>query len=400
MTHATRERPESAIDLWSDEAILDPYPLYRELRDLAGAVWLSGHEMFVLTRYDDVRDALMRWHPFSSAHGVMMNPQMNEVMRGIMLCSDPPEHDQLRAVAKRPLAPRELRELEPEVRREATALVDRVIAMGTFDAATDLAQHLPVTLVSDLVGLPEEGREQMLEWAAANFNCFGPMNARAEASFPVLQGAVAYSTDPTLRERLKPGGWAARLFEAAENGEIPEEQAGKMLNDYWAPSLDTTILAITSAVRLFGEHPDQWDLVREDPSLMPHALNEVVRLESPIQSFSRLLVEDHEVDGVLMPAGSRVVVVYASGNRDERKWSDPDRFDVLRKPADHLAFGFGEHRCMGAPLARLEAGAVLTALAERVERFELGEREPLMNNVLHGLRRLEVTVHRGVGVPR
>lgn len=124
--------------------------------------------------------------------------------------------------------------------------------------------------------------------------------------------------------------------------------------DYWAPSLDTTILAITSAVRLFGEHPDRWDLVREDPALIPHAFNEVVRMESPIQMFSLLLVEDHEVDGVLMPAGSRVIVVYASANRDERKCEDPERFDVLRRPTDHLAFGAGEHQCMGMPLARLE----------------------------------------------
>jgi cytochrome P450 len=384
--------PESTIDLWSDEGILDPYPLYRQLRDIPGAVWLPKYEMFILTRYADVREALEKWHPFSSAHGVMMNQPMNEVMRGILLCSDPPLHDQLRGVARRPLMAKEIKALEPDIQAEAEQLVERLVEQGTFDAATDLAQHLPVTIVSNLVGLPEEGRENMLDWAAANFNCFGPMNERAQESFPILQGAVEYSSDPTLRERLKPGGWAARLFEAADHGELPLDQPGKMLNDYWAPSLDTTILAITSAVRLFGEHPDQWDIVRENPSLIPHAFNEVVRLESPIQNFSRLLVDDYEVDGVTMRSGARVVVSYGSANRDERKWEDPERFDVTRKPTDHLAFGFGEHQCMGMPLARLEARAVLAALAKRVARFELGEREPLMNNILHGLTRLEVTV--------
>jgi cytochrome P450 len=115
-----------------------------------------------------------------------------------------------------------------------------------------------------------------------------------------------------------------------------------MLNDYWAPSLDTTIMAIGSAVRLFAEHPGQWDLVRADPRLISHAINEVLRLESPIQMFSRLLTDDYQLDGVTLPAGERVVVVFASANRDERKWDDPDRFDVRRRPSDHVAFGWGQ----------------------------------------------------------
>lgn len=232
----------------------------------------------------------------------------------------------------------------------------------------------------------------MLDWARANFNCFGPMNARTEKSLPVLQDAIAYSTDPTLRQRVRPGGWAARLYEAADAGEIPQEQAGIMLNDYWAPSLDTTIMAIGSAIRLFAEHPDQWDLVRADPRLISHAINEVVRLESPLQMFSRLLTDDYEMDGETLPKGSRVVVIFASANRDGRKWDNPERFDILRKPSDHLAFGWGEHQCMGMPLARLEMRALLTALASRVRRFEISAMEPLMNNVLHGPRKLDVTV--------
>jgi cytochrome P450 len=384
--------PESNLDLWSDEAILDPYPRYRELRDTAAAVWLARYGMFALTRYADVRDALQQWHPYSSAHGVMMNDHTNEALRGIMLCSDPPEHDLLRGIAQRPMMPREIKLLEPLINEEAEKLADRLTAKGSFDAATELAHHLPLTIVSRLVGLPEEGREQMLDWARANFNCFGPMNARTERSLPVLRDAMAYSTDPTLRQRLKPGGWAAQLYQAADAGEIPHEQAGAMLNDYWAPSLDTTIMAIGSAIRLFGEHPHQWDLLRENPRLVSHATNEVVRLESPIQMFSRLLVDDYQVDGAALPMGSRVVVVFASANRDERKWEDPERFDIHRKPSDHVAFGWGEHQCMGMQLARLEMRALLTALAPRVRRFEIATMEPLMNNVLHGPRTLQVTV--------
>ncbi len=172
-----------------------------------------------------------------------------------------------------------------------------------------------------------------------------------------------------------------------------------MLNDYWAPSLDTTIMAIGSAIRLFAEHPGQWDLVRADPRFISHAINEVLRLESPIQMFSRLLTDDYQSDGVTLPKGERVVVVFASANRDERKWDDPDRFDVRRRPSDHVAFGWGEHQCMGMSLARLEMRALLGALASRVRRFEITAMEPLMNNVLHGPRKLEVTLADRVRLP-
>ena len=392
MTLDAAAAPASDVDLYSDAALLDPYPAYQRLREAGPAVWLRTYGMYAISRYEDVRRALLNAEVFSSAHGVMMNERINETLRGIMLCTDAPEHRLLRDVARRPLAHHELRNVEAELEAEAVALVDRLVRQGTFEAVGDLAQHLPMAVVSRLVGLPEEGRERMLEWAAANFNCFGPLNERAMQSFPVLDQAVRYSTDPTLRSRLKPGGWAARLFDAADGGEIPHERAAVMLNDYWGPSLDTTIHGITSAIWLFARHPQQWDLVRASPSLLPHAVNEVMRLESPIQGFSRFVTQDTTIDGVAVPAGSRVILLFGSANRDERKWEDPERFDVTRRPSDHLAFGYGEHQCMGMPLARLEMRVLLEALARRVRQFELGRSDRALNNVLRGFARLDVTV--------
>jgi cytochrome P450 len=384
---------ESDIDLWTDEALLDPYPLWRELRDTGPVVRLSKFGVWAMPRYKDVREALVNWEVFSSAEGVCLNEQMNEMLRGILLHTDPPEHGVLRRVLRRPLGPHELKELEPEIAAEADALVERLAERGTFDAATELAQHLPLEIVSKRVGLPEDGRENMLEWAAANFNSLGPMNRRTEESLPKVAEAVEYMFDPCLAGRLAPGGWAARLWEAASEGAIPPEKAPVLLADYWAPSLDTTIFATSSAIWLFAQHPDQWQLVRDDPSLIPHAINEIVRLESPIPQFSRVTTRDHDVDGVRLPAGSRVLMMFGSANRDERKWEDPERFDVRRKPTDHLAFGRGEHNCAGQGLARLEIKALLTALARRVERFELRACERAKNNMLRGIARLEVTIH-------
>jgi cytochrome P450 len=385
--------PVSDIDLFSDEALLDPYPHYDVLRELGSAVWLSRFGLYILTRFDDVRGALGRPEIFSSAQGVMMNERMNETLRGIVLCSDDPEHERMRKVLIAPLLPRALQELRDRITGEAEALIERLVTKKRFDAATELAQHLPVTIVSELVGLPEEGRERMLLWAQANFDCFGPMNQRTTDAFPIVEEMVRFAFTECVPGKLKPDGWAARIWAAAERGDIRPEQCPVMMNDYMGPSLDTTIFATQAAIRLLAENPDQWDLIRETPSLIPNAVNEVVRLESPIQNFSRVTTQPFELDGVTLPAGARVIMSYGAANRDPRKWDDPARFDVQRRAMDHLGFGHGVHQCIGNNLARMEIAALLTALARRVRRIELHGAERCLNNVLRGHNRLDVTVH-------
>jgi len=386
------EAPESDYDPYADAALLDPWPGYRQLRDAGPAVWLPQYEMFALTRHSSVRDALRDWETFSSAYGVMMNEEMNQVLRGNTLCSDGTDHDALRRVLIKPLRPRELSDLTEDITREAERVVDRVVAQGSFDAAAELAHHLPLAIVSNLVGLPEVGRERMLVWAAALFNCIGPRNERTVSAFPVLEEMVGYASTQAVRGKLKPGSWAEALRDAADRGEIPREALPVMMIDYMAPSLDTTIFAITSAVWLFAQHPDQWDLVRQHPSLIPGAMNEVLRMEAPIQDFSRLAISDYNMDGVSIPAGSRAIAFYGAANRDEREYPDPDRFDVRRGPANHLAFGTGPHVCVGVYLARMEMTALFTALARRVRRFSLGDTERALHNILRGFTKLDVAV--------
>jgi cytochrome P450 len=323
----------------------------------------------------------------------MMNARMNDMLRGIVLCSDDPEHAAMRRVLIAPLMPRELRLLTEKITTEADALIERLVAKKRFDAATELAQYLPVTIVSELVGLPEDGRERMLDWAAANFDCFGPINRRTEAAFPIVEEMVNFAFTQCVPEKLKPGSWAARIWEAADRGEIRHEQCPVMMNDYMGPSLDTTIFATGAAIMLLATNPDQWDILRGNPGLIPNAVNEVVRIESPIQNFSRVATVDYEVDGLILEAGSRVIVSYGAANRDPRKWENPDRFDVNRRAMDHVGFGHGVHQCIGNNLARMEITALLTALARRVERLELHGSERHINNVLRGFRHLDVSVH-------
>jgi cytochrome P450 len=396
--NSTMNAPTSTLDPYTDQALLNPWPPYRELREMGPAVWLEKYRMFALTRYDVVVKALRDWDAFPSSFGVMMNDDMNQVLRGNTLCSDGDVHNRLRRVVMRPLTPVALKSLEDEVEREAAWVVDRLCAKGRFCAAGELATYLPVTIVSNAVGLPEEGRERMMEWSIGMFNCFGPLNERARNAMPVLSEMMHYARTHAVPGKLKPRSWAEAIHDAAAAGEVPAEAVPVMMIDYMGPSLDTTIFAISSGVWLFAKHPDQWDLIRDDPSLIPGAINEILRIEAPIQGFSRYVARDYDLEGVLLPEGSRTIVFYGAANRDPLQFPQPDRFDVQRDNAGrHMAFGAGPHRCLGSNLAKLEMRALFTALARRVKRFHIEAEERALNNVLRGFGKLIVTIEQADG---
>jgi cytochrome P450 len=166
-----------------------------------------------------------------------------------------------------------------------------------------------------------------------------------------------------------------------------------MMIDYMGPSLDTTIFGIASGVWLFANYPDQWDLLRADPSLIPSAINEILRMEAPVQGFSRYVARDYDLDSVALQQGSRAIMFYGAANRDPRQFSDPDRFDIRRDNAGrHLAFGTGPHMCLGMNLARLEMRALFRALARKVKRFHIEAEQRALNNILRGFSKLIVTV--------
>jgi cytochrome P450 len=299
----------------------------------------------------------------------------------------------MRSIIRTPLAVPALQRIAPVIEAEAEQLVARLMEKRSFEAMQDCARHLPVTIVSRLVGLPEDGRANMLRWASATFDALGTMNGRGREALPHIQEFHSYCADPRTLEGLSPEGWAAAIWSAADRGQIPEAKCAAMMRDYISPSLDTTIFAIGSLIWLFGHYPGQWDKVRADETLIPGAINEAIRLESPIRGFTRVITRDVAYSGQVIPAMSRVLLLYASANRDERKWHRPEDFDVTRDTRDHIGFGFGAHVCVGMHLAKLEITALLKAFAKRVKRFELGEPKRAINNVLRGFDRLPVTLH-------
>jgi cytochrome P450 len=385
--------PSSDVDLFADAALDSPYEHYRALRDLGPVVWLDRHDVYAVPRYNEVREALNDPVTFCSGQGVGLNPFINEGGRGTTLMSDGEAHARQREIIGRPLTPKALASMRPDVQALADALVDRLVEQRSIDGVTDLAEIIPVTWVPDLLGWPDDGRDRLLDWAAANFDALGPLNARAEAAGPRLLEMVGYAQAVAARGDLPPQSMAAGIIGAAARGEIQPGQCPMLLIDYLAPSLDTTISALGNAIWLLATHPDQWDLLRREPDRVKNAFNEVVRYESPISCFTRVATDTTELGDVEIPAGARLLMMFASANRDERRWERADEFDITREAAGQLGFGSGVHACAGMGLARLEGTAVLTALATRVERFELGEPVRKLNNLIRAFSSLPITIH-------
>jgi cytochrome P450 len=384
--------PRYDADLFTDDALDDPYPRLRALRDAGPLVWLEAHGMYAATRYTEVRSILGDHATFVSGEGVALNDVINSLGRGTTLMSDGNEHRTQREVIGRPLTPRALANLRLDAQAMADALVDRLVERRCFDAVTDLAEILPTTWVPDLLGWPADGREHLVDWAASQFDGLGPLNDRAVAASDDILAMSGYAQQLAELE-LPENCFGAGIQRAADRGEIDRKRCPMLFIDYLAPSLDTTISAIGNAIWLFATHPDQWQRLREEPDRIKAAFNEVLRIESPISCFTRVAKVGTRIGGSDVPAGSRVMISFASANRDERRWDEPDCFEITRESAGHLAFGHGEHACVGMGLARLEGAAVLAALVERVGTIEL-DASPVRkrNNLIRSFSSLPVIV--------
>ena len=387
--------PISDIDFYCDEAIRNPYPVYEELRALGPVVYLSKHDLYALPNYKEVSEVLRQPLRYSSARGVSPLQKVNDILVGSTLNSDPPAHDRTRSITSEPLLPGALATVEGRIRDAAEGLVDTLCQRGEFDAVADFARFLPVTIVAELVGLPPAvDSAQMLKWASATFNLFGTENARTKEAYEDLKDLRDFLLVYGRPEKLKEGGWAKRIFEVGPERGINFETCAQLMRDYINPSLDTTISVSGQLIRLFAQNPDDWQKLRDNPALVANAVEETVRIAAPVRGWTRYVAQNSEIAGHPIPEGARVLVMFASANRDPQKFPDPTRFDVTRDVHDHVGFGQGVHMCMGMHLARLEMQSLVQALRRRVARFELtAEPQVALNNSIQGYATMPVRVH-------
>ena len=352
-------------------------------------VYLPANKVYALTRYDVIRTALGNPAAFSSVKGIGFNPAVNEALQGTSLASDPPVHTQLRATLVANLAPRKLRAIEEQIVAKAEVLVQHLVQQGSFEAMDALARAFPLEVVANLIGFTGEVKANMLRWGQAAMEVTGPMNQRTAENFPIAGELYAWCNQVSATD-LAPDSVGRGIFDAMARGEIPPGSAGHIIHQYLGAGVDTTIASIGNVVALFGRHPEQFERVRQDPSLVPSAFAEVLRYYAPVHAWGRRVTQDVEVEGVTLPAGAQVAVLFGAGNRDERHYANPDVFDVARNPTDHLSFGYGPHGCAGQGLARMEGHAVITALARHVRSFRLGEQVKMPTNITQAFERLVV----------
>lgn len=378
------------LDPFADEVLLDSLPAFERLREQAPVVYLPRRDLWAITRYEDIRAALANPGTFSST-AVAFNEQANRVMAGTTIATDPPDHQRLREALMENLTPRALRGLRERISARAVERVAELAGRGSFDALEDLAQPYVVSVVVDLIGVRGEHREHLLRWGEGALNMQGPLNGRGEAGFSVAGELFRWTRGELKAEDLLEGSIGRGIFDAADRGDLPMENRPLVIEQLVVAGMDTTITAIANAVILFARHPEQYQAVREDPSLIPSAFAEVLRYLSPLPMTGRRVLADVEIQGVRIPAGAQAALLVAAGNRDPRHFPDPGAFDVTRNPTDHLAFGYGIHGCAGQALARMEALAMITALATRLKAFTVGTVEARINNITRPYRRIDVT---------
>jgi cytochrome P450 len=385
-----------AGDMFADDVLADTNPTFQTLRDLGDVVWLERHNLYAVARYNDLVRALRADEILISGQGVSVNHSLNgegAPTGTSTLNSDGERHRKLKSLELRPLRPGQMAQLRERVFALADQKVAELATGSSFDAMSALASYLPTTIVADLVGIKGLQAERMLEWSNAIFDSFGPAeHFRTGAALPTIQQFVQFGMSLT-RQDLVPGSWADLILEASQNGELPMTEARDLIFDYVLPSLDTTIYATGEMLYQLASSPHAFQELRKRPELIPGIINESVRLASPLRGFTRYAKVDMTFSDTTLPAGSRVWLLYASGNRDERHYADPDRFDIDRNPRDHLGWGHGVHLCTGMHLARLEMEAILVALINRVARIDVGDPVRIINNSAQGFATLPFTLH-------
>jgi 4-methoxybenzoate monooxygenase (O-demethylating) len=389
--------PTDDVDPFSHEVLEDPLPMHAALREAGPVVYLSTYDLYAFARYEQVHAALVNWQVFESKSGVGMSHFGKEKPwrpPSLLLEADPPRHDAPRRVLTKVLGPRALHRLREGWAADAGALVDEVLSGGReFEAVGALTGVFPLRVFPDAVGIPQAGRENLLPYGDHAFNAFGPSNDLVAKGAPRVAEISAWVNAQCERDVLSDDGFGAQIWAASDRGDITAQQAPLIVRSLLTAGVDTTVHGLSAVLYAFATNPDQWQRLREQPELARVAFDEAVRWESPVQTFFRTATVDVRVGDHVVPEGKKILMFLAAANRDPRRWDDPDSFDLSRDPSGHVGFGMGIHQCAGQHVARLEAEALLTALARRVRRIELaGPTKRHHNNTLRAWESIPVRV--------
>lgn len=372
------------FDPYSETFFEDPWDVYRWMRDEAPVFHHPELDFYAVSRYDDCVEVHRDHRSYTSTRGVTLDQLRSAAFgsavaeTGSIIMMDPPRHDRMRRLVSRAFTPRRIAGWEPVVERVVGGALDELSGADGFDVVTDVAGPFPVEVICEILGVPAADRQQLRHWADALLerevgNPFPPASA--------MDAAVAffgYMHDLVVARRERPGAGMIDDLVAAEVEQ--EDGTTERLSDldvaYFvalltAAGAETVTKLVANGVMTFAEHPDQLRRLRDDATLAPGAVEEVLRWRAPSQYQGRFSLEERSFHGVTIPAGKPVLIVTGAANRDPRAYEDPDRFDIGRTGPVPISFGHGIHHCIGAHLARLEGRIAFTELYRRWTDLEV-----------------------------
>ncbi|MEU1478791.1 cytochrome P450 [Streptomyces sp. NPDC005760] len=397
----------TAFDPWDPAFLADPYPAYAELRAQGRVQYFEPTDQWLVPHHADV-SALLRdrrlgrtyQHRFSHEDfGRTAPPAAHEPFHTLndhgMLDLEPPDHTRIRRLVSKAFTPRTVEQLRPYVTKLAGELVDRLVAEGGGDLLTDVAEPLPVAVIAEMLGIPEKDRAPLRPWSADICGMY-ELNPSQDVADRAVRASVEFSDylrGLIAERREQPGDdLISGLIAAHDEGDRLTEQemistAVLLLNAGHEATVNSTVNGWYALFR----NPEQLAALRADHSLVPRAVEELMRYDTPLQLFERWVLDDIEIDGTTIPRGAEIAMLFGAANHDPAVFRDPERLDLTRADNPHISFSAGIHYCIGAPLARIELAASMTALLEKAPTLALAaepERKP--NFVIRGLEGLRV----------
>lgn len=374
-----------------------PYEAFSELRRRAPVAWhpyKDGPGFLALTGYDEVQAVSRDSETWSSeAKGIVFEPPTPEQQATLglmMMTMDPPRHTEFRKLINKGFTPRQVARLNAHVADLARQIVDDVIEQGECDFANDVAGALPSYVIAEMLGIPVEDGCRLYDLVEIINNG----NWDGDGVFEqALTQMFQYGTELATRKRAEPGDdIATSLLQTDDGQSLYDIEFNMFVLLLINAGGETTRNLVAGGILALMEHRDEWQRLKADPSLMPSAIEEMLRYVSPVMVFVRTATEDTELRGIPVKAGERAAMFYVSANRDETRFGDPNRFDISRAPNPHLAFGGGgTHFCLGANLARVEASAIIPGVLERMSGLELaGPVERTRSNQMNGIKSMPV----------
>jgi cytochrome P450 len=364
-------------DPYDFEIDSDPYPVWRRLRDERPLYHNERYDFYALSRFEDVEPCLVDWRTYSSAHGTVLEliKAGMEIPPGSIIFEDPPDHDRHRGLLSRVFTPRKMNAIEPQVREFCARSLDPLVGAGRFDFIRDLGAQMPMRTIGMLLGIPAQDQERIrdridegLRLDEGTMPDASRMVAEAQVSSfeEYIDWRAEHPSDDVMTELLR-----AEFEDETGRRRLTRPEVLNFVNLLAAAGNETTTRLIGWTGKVLAEHPDQRRELVEQPHLVPNAIEEVLRYESPSPVQARFVTNDVVHDAQVVPEGSAVLLLNGSANRDDRKFADGDRFDIHRKIDHHLAFGYGSHFCLGAALARLEGRVALDEVLKRFPSWEV-----------------------------